>query len=409
MQAGETAIVVSNVNYPRNGDQYYPFRQDSDFFWLTGIEQDWSYLIMHKDIDAILYEAVLIKETNKQIRLWDGPRLDKSQAGKVSGINDVFWMDELEPMLKKYISMSRKISLNLNESRKINTVIKTPGKLFYDQFSSVFSASGKAIGDICPRIHELRVIKEPEEIDLIRKAIDITHHAYLSVLQNLKPGMTEYQVEAIIRHEMLNHGVDHMSFAPIIAAGESACILHYTKNDKTCEDGELLLMDFGAEYSLYPSDCSRTIPVNGRYTKRQKQIYEAVLEVYYDAMKLFKPGNTINRINKKTGQLMQEKLVEIGLLTQNDVHSATDEKPAFESYYPHAVTHFIGLDVHDVGEKNQLLKPGMVLSCEPGIYIQDEGIGVRIETDVLITKNGCENLMADFPVTVEEIENKMNA
>jgi Xaa-Pro aminopeptidase len=409
MQTGETVIVVSNVNYPRNGDQYYHFRQDSDFFWLTGIDQDWSYLIMHKDIDAVLHEALVIKETNKKIRLWDGPRLDKKQASLASGIQNVQWMDELEPLLKKHINKSRKISINLHETRKINTVIKTPGKLFYDQFSSIFSASGKYIGDASPRIHELRVVKEPEEIDLIRKAIDITHHAYLSVLHNLKPGMTEYQVEATLRYEMQNHGVAYMSFAPIIAAGESACILHYTNNDKTCEDGELLLMDFGAEYSLYPSDCSRTIPVNGRYTERQKQIYEAVLEVYYDAMKLFKPGNTINNINKETGKIMEEKLLEIGLLTKNDIQSATGDDPAYKLYFPHGLTHFIGLDVHDVGEKHQPLKPGMVLSCEPGIYIKDEGIGVRIETGVLITENGCEDLMADFPVGVEEIENKMNA
>ncbi|MGC9330899.1 MAG: aminopeptidase P N-terminal domain-containing protein [Bacteroidales bacterium] len=409
MQTGETAIVVSNVNYPRNGDQYYHFRQDSDFFWLTGIDQDWSYLIMHKDKDAVLYEDILIKKTNNQIQLWDGPRLDKRQAGKVSGIQNVHWMDDLESLLKKYVSKSRKINLNLNENRKINTVIKTPGKLFYDQFYSVFSASGKAIGDICPRIHELRVVKEPEEIDLIRKAIDITRHAYLSVLQNLKPGMTEYQVEAIIRHEMLNYGVDHMSFAPVIAAGENACVLHYTKNDKTCEDGELLLMDFGAEYSLYPSDCSRTIPVNGRYTKRQKLIYEVVLEVYYNAMKLFKPGATIDGINKKTALLMEKKLSEMGLLSQEDIENREEQSPAYKQYFPHGTTHFIGLDVHDVGGKDVPFKPGMVLSCEPGIYIEDEGIGVRIETDVLITTNGCEDLMADFPVTVEEIENKMNA
>ncbi|MDA3820517.1 MAG: aminopeptidase P N-terminal domain-containing protein [Candidatus Delongbacteria bacterium] len=407
MQTGETAIVVSNVNYPRNGDQYYPFRQDSDFFWLTGIEQDWSYLIMHKHKDAVLYEALLIKETNKQIRLWDGPRLDKPLAGKVSGIKDVYWMDELEPMLKKYISKSRKISLNLNESRKINTVIQTPGKLFYDQFSAMFSASGKYIADICPRIHKLRVVKEPEEIDFIRKAIDITHHAYLSVLQNLKPGMTEYQVEAIIRHEMLNYGVDLMSFAPIIAAGENACVLHYTKNDKTCEDGELLLMDFGAEYLLYPSDCSRTIPVNGRYSKRQKQIYEAVLEVYYEALKLFKPGETINGINNKTALLMEKKLRELGLLSQEDIENQDEQSPAYKRYFPHGTTHFIGLDVHDVGGKDVPFKPGMVMSCEPGIYIEHEGIGVRIETDVLITKNGCEDLMADFPVEVEDIEKMM--
>ncbi|MFO7790162.1 MAG: aminopeptidase P N-terminal domain-containing protein [Bacteroidales bacterium] len=404
LQAGETAIVVANLNYPRNGDQFYPFRQDSDFFWLTGINQDCSYLILHKDKTG-LHENLLIKETSDKIRLWDGPRLNISEAKKISGIQNVYWLDKTKKLLKKYIEKSKII--NINKSRRVNTDLKTAGDIFLEQYKSTLQLSDKTPGDICPRIHKLRVIKEPEEIEFIRKAIDITQHAYLSVLQQLKPEMTEYQAEAIMRYEMQTRGAGNMSFAPILASGENACILHYIKNNKTCKSGDLLLMDFGAEFNLYPADCSRTIPVNGKYTARQKLLYNAVLDVYNKAIKLFKPGETINGINEKTGKLMEEKLLELGLLTKESIKNADKNTPAYKQFFPHGTTHFIGLDVHDVGDKDMPFEPGMVMSCEPGIYIQNEGIGIRIETDVLITENGCEDLMADFPVKVEDIENTM--
>jgi len=405
MDNGELAILCANINYPRNGDQTYPFRQDSDFFWLTGINQDWTCLFMFKDSNGTPDTVLLTKETNKRIQLWDGPRLDKKQAAEISGISHVEWLDTIEDYLETFLKKATKISMNEKANQHLTTNKESGSGILKKHFSEYFK--DREIHDICERINELRVVKEPEEINLIKQAVSISKHAYFSVLNRLKPGMMEYEIEALMRYEILKRGAEDMSFAPIIASGENACILHYIKNDKMCRDGDLLLMDFGAEYALYPSDCSRTIPVNGKYTGRQREIYEAVLEVYYKAMKLFKPGATINSINEKTGLLMQKKLLELGLLSQMDIDNQDENYPAYKQYFPHGTTHFIGLDVHDVGGKDVPFKPGMVMSCEPGIYIQDEGLGIRIETDMLITESGADDLMADYPVEIDDIEKEM--
>ncbi|MFP4662998.1 MAG: aminopeptidase P N-terminal domain-containing protein [Bacteroidales bacterium] len=405
MEVGELAILCSNNNYPRNGDQNYPFRQDSDFFWLTGINQDWTCLMMYKDKQKQNHSLLLTKETNERIRLWDGPRLDKKEAAEISGIDDVIWLNEIDKSIKHYLNKAKKVSMNEKANQHLLNDKESGSEMLKKHFAKYFG--NKKVHNICPRIHPLRVIKEKEEIDLIRKAIEITRHAYDSVLRQLKPGMKEYQAEAIMRYEILSRGADDMSFAPILASGENACILHYINNDKTCHEGELLLMDFGAEYALYPADCSRTIPVNGKFSERQKTIYQAVLDVYYQAIELFKPGETIRSINEKTGLLMQEKLLELGILSENDIRNEDKNHPAYKKYFPHGTSHFIGLDVHDVGDKDRAFEPGMVMSCEPGIYLQKEGIGVRIETDILITETGAEDLMADFPVEIKDIEKQM--
>ncbi len=399
-------ILAANIEYPRNGDQYYPFRQDSDFFYLCGLNFPAAVLVIEKS-GGNLNEILFTQETNEHIMLWQGPRPDKLESKKISGIQDVRWLDEFGVYVLRISSQFDHFYLNLSGGRRMDTNLATPVSLLVMQYPD--SLVHIDFEDICPEIHALRTVKSESEIQLIRKAIQITKDAYFQVLKAVEPEKFEYQIEACLRHEMLSQAADEMSFAPIVASGKNACVLHYVHNDGVCKDGDLLLMDFGAEYANYAADCSRTFPVNGKYSPRQAQIYQAVLDVFYEAQKLFKPGNTIQKINDETGQLMQEKLLEIGLLSHADIEQQSAENPAYKRYFPHGTTHFMGLDVHDVGAKQDVLKLGMVLTCEPGIYIREEGIGVRIETDMLITENGSEDLMKDFPIEIKQIEDIMNS
>jgi len=397
-------LICANIEYPRNGDQYFKFRQDSDFFYLTGIDfPDALFVILKTDLKT--HEILFTQETNEHIMLWHGPRPDKAESTAISGIKDVRWMDEFPEFLKTNKSSYLNLLMNLSAGRRMDTPLKTPAQLLFEANFDTFN--DKDPSDICAEIHTLRLVKSDEEIALIKKAVNISKLAYLQVLKSLKPEIYEYEIEAILKQAMMSQGADDFSFAPIVASGKNACILHYVNNDALCKDGSLLLMDFGAEYANYAGDCSRTIPVNGTYSKRQTEIYNAVLDVYYQAQKLFKPGTTIDAINKETGAIMQNKLLDLGLLHPEEVKNQDPENPVYKRYFPHGTTHFMGLDVHDVGSKTDPLVPGMVLSCEPGIYIREEGLGVRIETDMLITENGAEDLMADFPVSIEEIEKIM--
>lgn len=397
-------IICANIEYPRNGDQYFPFRQDSDFFYLTGIDFPDALLVILKT-NSKTHEMLFTQETNEHIMLWHGPRPDKKESTAISGIKDVNWMQEFPEFLKTTKHSYQNLLMNLSAGRRMDTPLKTAAQILFEANFDAFN--GKSPIDVCAEIHSLRLVKSDNEIDLIKKAINITKLSYHRVLKAIKPGMYEYEIEAILKQAMMSQGAGDFSFAPIVASGANACILHYVNNDALCNDGSLLLMDFGAEYANYAGDCSRTIPVNGNYSDRQAEIYNAVLDVYYQAQKLFKPGTTIDSINKTTGEIMQEKLLSLGLITREEIENQDPENPVYKRYFPHGTTHFMGLDVHDVGAKNEPLVPGMVLSCEPGIYIREEGLGVRIETDMLITENGAEDLMADFPVTIEAIEKIM--
>ncbi|MDA3911667.1 MAG: M24B family metallopeptidase, partial [Bacteroidales bacterium] len=318
---------------------------------------------------------------------------------------DVRWMNELPEFLRTSGDKFTRLFMNLTAGRRMKTDLISAAQLLYNTYRERFNNISPT--DICQEIHKLRLIKSEHEIALIKKAVNITKSAYAQVLNSVKPGMYEYEIEAILKQTMMSHGAGDFSFAPIVASGANACILHYVHNDAICNKGSLLLMDFGAEYANYAGDCSRTIPVNGKYSERQAEIYNAVLDVYYQAKKLFKPGTTIEAINQKTGEIMQEKLLSLGLINQKEIENQDPENPVYKRFFPHGTTHFMGLDVHDVGAKTETLSPGMVLSCEPGIYIREEALGVRIETDMLITDKGAEDLMTDFTVTIEEIEEIM--
>lgn len=407
LEDNSLTVICSNIQMPRNGDQYYPFRQDSDFFYLTGLDQDDVILVIEK-MGSVIHEYIFTRETNEQIELWNGPRPDRKETSAISGVEDVRWLDQFIDYLSGALRREKKLYLNLSGNRRLITDFNSNAEIcLQTYFRQLQRFSKLKPKDICPVINLLRVVKEPEEIELIRKAISITKQAYLSVLSELKPDMHEYEVEAILRKEMLSRGAADMSFAPIVASGKNACILHYINNDNICKNGDMVMMDFGAEYANYAADCSRTFPVNGKYSERQKEIYQMVLDVYKAAQSYFKPGATIAEVNNRTGALMQEKLLNLGLISEVEIANQSEDYPAYKKFYPHGTTHFIGLDVHDVGERDLPFLPGMVLSCEPGIYIRDEGIGIRIETDMLITETGAENMLADYPVEIAEIESLM--
>ena len=406
MQKRAFAVFYSNDQCPRNGDQYHPFRQNSDFFYLTGIEQEKSILILSPDCpNEKLREALFLLKTNETLEIWEGHKYTEKEARETSGISNIYWLDDFEAALKEVMSYFDHVYLNSNEYIKFFPDVETRevrlGKILQTQYPL------HTYHRAAPLLTRQRLIKSPQEIDLIKKACEITNKAFRRVLQFTRPGVWEFEVEAEISHEFTGNRAGGHGYAPIIASGKSACVLHYTENDKACQEGDLLLMDFGAEYANYTADLSRTIPVSGKFTRRQKELYNTVLRVQKEIKKLYVPGNTINDLNNKTNELMEREMVRLGLLKEEDVKKQDKDNPLFKKYYMHGVSHFMGLDVHDVGAKHEPFKPGMVLTCEPGIYIPEEKTGIRIENDLLITDGEPVDLMADFPVEAEEIEKLM--
>ncbi len=400
-------ILHSNDRYPRNGDQFFPFRQQSDLFYLTGIDQEKSILMMAPDCkNEKRKEVLFLIETSEQIAIWEGHKYTKKEAQEISGIENVYWLDEFEAAMKEVLADADVVFLNSNEYIKFFSEVPDKNLRFARQFKEDYPLYKTERA--APLLAELRMIKSDEEIELLKIASEITRKGFERVLKFVEPGKYEFEVEAGIGHEFtVNRATGH-GYAPIIASGGSACVLHYIENDKPCNDGDLLLMDFGAEYANYTADMSRTIPVNGKFTERQKACYNAVLCVFKDAKKLYYPGNTINKLNEQVNKMMEKELIGLGLFTEDEVKNQDAEKPLFKKYFMHGTAHFLGLDVHDVGSKDEPFKPGMVLTCEPGLYIREENIGIRIENDILITKNGPVDLMENIPVEADEIEKIMN-
>ena len=398
-------LLFSPDEYPRNGDQFYYFRQNSNLYHLCGINQEETILMLSPFSKIVNEKEVLfIKQVNNLKRIWFGEKLEKEDATKISGINNIQWNEKFESFLIKQMEF-------------VDTIyfIETPEIKSFDNCQSSNMRRMEALKKqfpekkflaLNPLMEELRLVKQKAEIDIIKKAVSITKSAYKRILKNTQPGIFEYEIEAEITYEYLKQGAQGHAYAPIVASGKNACILHYIDNDKECKDGDLLLLDFGAEYSNYAADCSRTIPVNGKFTERQKECYNAVLDVYQKAQKLYIPGNTIDIINEQVGVWMQEKMIELGLFSQDEIDNYKGEEPIYKRYFMHGTAHFIGLDVHDVGSKQTVFIEGMLLSCEPGLYIEEEGIGIRIETDILVADNPID-LMSDFPLSIEHIERIM--
>lgn len=401
------AIVHSNDQMPRNGSQFFPYRQSSDFFYLTGINQEKSILVMapHHPEPA-LREILFILPQSKTTWLWEGKKLTETEASAISGIDRIYTTELYEKKIKEVLKKLKIIYL-LNRVHQGFPFEPDSRDVRYGKLLREMYPHHKA-GQLAPVMSDLRMIKEPEEIEQIRKACSITAEAFRNILPVVRPGAYEYEIEAELTRVFKRMGAEDHAFAPIIAAGPNACIIHYTVNNKVCREGELLLTDFGAEYNNYASDCTRTIPVPGYFSTRQRKLYETVRRIYGQAEQLLKPGTSIEEVNREVNMLWEEEHIALGLYNLQDMKNQDPRTPLRTQYFPHGTSHFIGLDVHDPGDKQAILRPGMVLSCEPGLYIREEGTGIRLENVLLITEEGCENLMPDIPMDPDEIEFLMN-
>lgn len=405
LQSNSLAVIHSNDQMPRNGDQYHTFRQNSDLFYLTGIDQEKTILTLcpnhpNKDLREILF----IIKSNEQIAVWEGHKYTKEEAFNTSGIKTIKYISEFDSTFRELAIKAESMYLNLNENPKFRSDVESADYRFLKHLQKDFPAH--ELKRLAPLLKALRLKKEPEEIALMQEACAITNKAFKRILNFVHPDVTEYQVEAELTHEFLWNRASGHAYSPIVASGKSACVLHYVENNKICKDGDLLLMDFGAEYANYAADCTRTIPVNGKFTERQKECYEAVLHVMKKATSWLTPGTSINKINERVEQLIQEEHIKLGLYTQEDVNKQDPATPLVKKYYPHGTCHFIGLDVHDVGDRNTILEDGMILTCEPGIYIPEENIGIRIENDIVVGQKPYD-LMSEIPREVDEIEKLM--
>ena len=402
------AIFNANDIMPTNADGTMPFNQNNDLFWLCGVDQEESVLIIFPNhSDNNMREILFLKETNKEIAIWEGAKLNKEEAYNTSGIRTVFWLSELESKLAELIEKAEGIYLNKNMHSRSASEVQTRDDRFRIMIKEKFS--GKNIKEAAPIMHELRYIKSKIEISLMQTACNITEQGVRRILPFIKAGVMEYEIEAELMHEFLINRSAGFAYQPIIASGIDSCVLHYINNNKPCKNGDILLMDFGAEYANYASDLTRTIPVNGRFSERQKAVYNSVLHVMKEATKMLFPGTNFKDYNKEVGRIMEEELIKLGLLDKHDVRKQDPKNPLFRKYYMHGTSHSIGLDVHDVGSFERPMQEGMVFTCEPGIYILEEALGIRLENDILITADGPNDLMKNIPIEVDEIEDLMNA
>ncbi len=401
-----TAILFSSDQYPRNGDQLFKFRQNSDLFYLTGVDQEKTILLISPDCpNQKLKEALFIIKTNEKLATWEGHKYTKEEAREISGIENIFWLDDFEIFLREALSFTKTVFLNSNEYVKFFSEVPDKNHRFAIEFKDKYPLH--KIERAAPILTELRTIKSEAEIKLIQKASDITQKGFERILRFVKPGVHEFEIEAELDHEFTINRANGHGYAPIIASGKNACVLHYIDNNEVCVDGDLLLMDFGAEYANYTADMSRTIPVNGKFSERQKACYKAVLRVFKELRKLYVPGNTPDFINTSAEQLMEAELIKLGLFTAADVKNQDKEYPLIKKYFMHGVAHPIGLDVHDVGSKYAPFEPGMIFTCEPGLYIREENIGIRLENDILITEDKPIDLMENIPIEINDIERIM--
>ena len=407
MKPHSLAVFHSNDEMHRSSDQFFPFRQHPDFFYLSGIDQEKSILMLFPDSpNPALREVLFLLETNEHIAIWEGHKYTKEEATAASGIATVHWLPSFEAMLKEAMAYAENVYLSTFENPRY------PGESNYRNLRFVHDMQQKyplhRYMRATPLVTRQRLVKSEVELNLIRQAVGITAGAFQRILGFVRPGVMEYEVEAEIIHEYIRQRASGHSFYPIVASGASACVLHYVENNKTCKDGDLLLIDTGAEYANFAGDLSRTIPVNGRFTKRQREVYDACLRVMKEARSMLVPGTHIDAYHKEVCKVMESELIGLGLLSKSDIEKQDPGDPAFKKYFPHGTSHFMGLDVHDEGHRFETFRPGMLLSCEPGIYIKEEGIGVRIENNILITADAPVDLTANVPVEAEEIEELMS-
>ena len=405
LKANTLAILNSNDVLPTNADGTMPFRQNNDLFWLSGVDQEESVLLIYPD-NKEEKEILFLKETNAHIAIWEGAKLDKQKALATSGIADIYWLSEMESKLEELIGKCDGIYLNKNIHSRSASEVETRDDRFRKMISEKYN---KEILEVAPIMHELRSIKSESEIALMQNACNITEKGVRRILPLIKPGIMEYEIEAELMHEFLRNRSSGFAYQPIIGSGRDSCVLHYIENNKECKNGDILLMDFGAEYANYASDLTRTVPVNGKFSDRQKAVYNSVLHVMKEATNMLRPGTILKQYNTEIGRIMELELIKLGLLDKHDVQKQDSKKPLFRQYFMHETSHYLGLDVHDVGNFDWAMKEGMVFTCEPGIYILEEELGIRLENDILVTSNGPDDLMKNIPIEAEEIEDLMNS
>ncbi|MCK4679422.1 MAG: aminopeptidase P N-terminal domain-containing protein [Bacteroidales bacterium] len=402
IQPHSLVIVNANDEMPRTGDQFFPFRQNSDIFYLSGLDQEKCILAICPDHPNKKYrEIIFTVKADQTMTTWLGHKYNKEEVKEISGVQTVMWLDDFEITLRELMFHVDRVYLNQNEYVKFSPDVPSRDTRFSHEIRDKFPVH--TYHRLAPLFIGLRLIKEPEEIALLQKACDLTNDAFHRVLKFIRPGVMEYEVEAEMTHEFIRKGASGHAYLPIIGSGNNALVLHYTENNNICKEGDLVLMDFGAEYANYVADCTRTIPVNGKFTPRQRECYEAVLRVQKTATAFFVPGNTIDQINKKVNKLMEKEMIGLGLFSEEDVKKQNPEKPLYFNYLMHGVSHPIGLDVHDVGSKYIPFEKGMVFTLEPAIYIEKEGIGIRIENDIMVDDTPVD-LMKEIPREVGEIE-----
>ena len=406
MKPGSIAIFVSNDEVPSNGDALYPFRQNSDLYWLSGIEQEDSMVILFPgNPDPKYREVLVLVRPNELKEKWDGKRLRKEDATNISGFQTIVWLDSIDAFLQIWIHLADIIYLDTNENDRKASLVRTRDYRFVDEMKSRYPLH--QYERAAKILKELRGIKTPFEVEVTQKAIEITKNTFIRLLKFIQPGVMEYEIHAEILHSFLSQRSSGEAYGSIIASGDRARTLHYVSNNQECKDGELILMDFGAAYGGYNADLTRTVPVNGKFTRRQKTVYNACLHLHDFCKSILKPGITIVDYTEKVGEEATQQFLKIGLLKKSDVKNEDPENRAYRKYLYHGISHHLGLDVHDLGTRTEPIKEGMLFTVEPGIYIEEEQMGIRIENNVWITRRGNKDLFEGIPITVEEIESIM--
>ncbi|HQZ49512.1 MAG TPA: Xaa-Pro aminopeptidase [Chitinophagaceae bacterium] len=403
MQKNSIAIFVSNDEVSSNGDAIYNFKQNSDLFWLSGVSQEDSMVILFPDNpDPKFREVLVLVRPNELMEKWNGKRLRIKEAQAISGIKTIVWLDSLEGLLQPWVHLADNIYLDSNENDRKASLLRTREYRFIDEMRSRYPLHNYVRA--AKILKEMRAIKTAQEVEVMQQAIDITDNTFRRILQFVKPGVMEYEIEAEIFHSFLSQRATGPAYGSIIASGDNARILHYVSNNAECKDGDMILMDFGAEYGGYCADLSRTIPVSGKFGRRQKTVYNACLHLHDYAKSILKPGISIVDYTNKVGEEATQQFLKIGLLRKSEVKNEDSENRAYRKYLYHGISHHLGVDVHDLGTRTEPIKAGMVFTVEPGIYIEEEQMGVRIENNLWITKTGNKDLMKNIPITVEEIE-----
>ncbi|MCX6234675.1 MAG: aminopeptidase P N-terminal domain-containing protein [Bacteroidetes bacterium] len=405
IKSNALVVMHSNDELLRNGDQYFPFRQHSDIFYLTGLDQEKCILTICPNHPNVKFREIIFTiKADEQLTTWQGHKYTEREIQEISGIKTVMWLDDFEITFRDLMYYANTVYLNQNEYIKLSTEVPSKDLRFARYLKDNFPVY--TYERLAPMLTSLRLVKEPEEVALIQIACDLTEKAFRRLLRFVRPGIMEYEVEAEITHEFIRNGSNGHAYQPIIASGKNALALHYHQNDNICQNGDLLLMDFGAEYANYAADCTRTIPVNGKFSMRQHQVYDAVLRVQQNATGLYVPGNSIDEINHEVNRLTEKELIGLGLFSDEDVQNQNPDKPLFSKYLMHGVCHPVGLDVHDPGGKYVPFCKGMILTLEPAIYIPEENIGVRLENNIMVGDIPV-NLMKNIPIEANEIESLM--